>query len=89
MPLYEYVNKATGVRVSYYRPIAERDRPLLLEFERITVPSSVNVIGGAADPSQIQNTILKSYYKEECNAGSRFKSRFTKEQIKKAWSSES
>ena len=85
MPLYEYINSEHGLKVTLVRSMAERDLPVVLQFNRVEVPSSVSVVGFAENTNTTKHDVLKGYYKEECKGG-KWRSRYTKEQIKKAWS---
>jgi|GEM_PF-5334171 len=67
------------------RSVSERDLPVVLQFERVEVPSSISVVGFAQNTNTTKHDVLKGYYQEECKGGP-WKSKYTKEQIKKAWS---
>lgn len=60
-------------------PVKERDSVFI---RRKTVPDRVTVMGHAADPMHFESSVLGGYYKKEQREGSRFKSEFTKKQIK-------
>ena len=86
MPLYEFdvLNGETGSvieTIAVRVPMAERNSVLI---RRRTVPSSVSISGVAEVPTQ-GHAVIKGYRKEELKKGSRFKSEFTPDQIKKAW----
>ena len=86
MPLYEFEDdQGLGVRVNLIRPIKDMDRPLTLTLKRRKVPSRISVVGGA-QPATQASEVMAGYYKQEQKNGARFRSRFTKEQIKNAWS---
>jgi hypothetical protein len=54
-------------------------------FERQQVPSSVTVLHGHGGPG-LQGDVLKGYYEAEQKQGTKFKSEFKPDEIKKAWS---
>ena len=86
MPAYEYeiINEETGEVLGGYLaklPVDQRDR---ISIRRVTVPRSVSISGAAAAPSQASE-VLAGYHKQEQKHGSRFKSEFSADQIKKAW----
>jgi hypothetical protein len=88
MPIYEYMNRRTGEMMMVRVPVAERKDRLIQDgqvFERLTVPSSVTVLRGHGALGEC-NDVLKGYYKQEQKLGSRFKSEFKAETIKRAWS---
>lgn len=88
MPIYEYMNRRTGEMMMVRVSVAERKDRMIKDgqvFERLTVPSSVTVLKGHAALGE-GNDVLKGYYRQEQKLGSRFKSEFHHETIKKAWS---
>ena len=84
MPIYIYENES-GDRIEEMRHISERDNAPA-GFKRIEEPQLVSVSGIASSPTNMKEGVLKGYYREECNAGSRWKSDYSKSQIKKVWS---
>jgi len=69
-------------------PVDKRNDPVRIKgelFERREVPSRVTVLQGHLPPGGARDT-LKAYYSQEQKMGSNFRSEFTKDQIKKAWS---
>jgi hypothetical protein len=87
MPAYRYEiidERSGGVlqEATIVCPVDLRDRVVL---RRVTVPDRVTVAGSAENPHDAKKSNLKAYHAQECKHGSRFKSRFTKDQIKKAW----
>lgn len=87
MPIYEYVG-VTGERMLLRCPVAERNM-LVYDtngrvMQRQEIPSRLAVIG--MKPKRTQgDDVLKGYYRKECEQGSRFKSEFSKKQIKEIW----
>jgi hypothetical protein len=85
MPLYEFYNEETGMRLLVPRKVEERNRPL--EFARVTVPSTISIHG--FEPSEAEafdENILRQFHRKEEKEGSRFAcGEFTKTQIKEAW----
>lgn len=90
MPLYDYATRDGKRRVSLIRPVDARNLPVFdgsEKLERITVPARIGVvIGGGKTPlGSHGDQVLRGYYREECKQGSRFRSEFSAEQIKRAW----
>jgi hypothetical protein len=85
MPLYDYQTKDGSV-VSLLVPVDQRDQQAGLS--RILCPLRVNVVTCPTPcPSDAHpKNVLAGYHRLECEQGSRFKSDFTPQQIKKAWS---
>ena len=84
MPIYVYENGA-GDRVEELRLYKDRDK-CPNGFTRVSDPPRFSSPGQARNPSDMKTGIMAGYYKEECVAGSRWKSDYSKKQIKKAWS---
>jgi ABC-type ATPase with predicted acetyltransferase domain len=83
MPLYEYL-KPDGSKVLLRVTVDERDKQDGLE--RVSIHTQINTISNRTTPeSDTAKTVLKGYHAEECSKGSRFRSDFTPEQIKRAW----
>lgn len=90
MPLYEYISRS-GQSVRAVRPVDKRDDPVRIRgviYYRVKVPSRVNVVSGRLNAVTQAKDVMKGYYKLEQKQGSRFRSEFTKDQIKKAWKDE-
>lgn len=85
MPLYTYEDPETGVKLDLRRPVEDRNKPIILK--RIQdIPDRVGVIvPGATQEGSFNQRMIQSHYQKEQVEGSRFKSSYTKEQIKKAW----
>ena len=85
MPLYEFYNEETGMRLLIPRKVEDRNEPLA--FTRITVPSTITIHGFEPTPAEdFDNSILKKLHRKEERDGSRFQcGEFTKQQIKDAW----
>jgi hypothetical protein len=87
MPLYEYSDPETGVRIEIQRKVDDRNKPIVLVRSK-TVPDRIAIYGTGPTPDQEFNkSILDGWYAREQEQGSRFNGgEFTKEQIKAAWS---
>ena len=86
MPVYSYEDEETGTRVDMRRPVEDRDKPIVLR-RRKTVPDRVGVIvaGANTEDGDFNKRIQKGYRQLEEKQGSRFRSGFSKKQIKKTW----
>ena len=89
MPLYEYSDPETGVRIELRRAVEDRNKPIVLTRIK-TVPDKVSIHGFALTPDQAFNgDILKGWYRQEEKHGTRLLTgEFTKEQIKQAWTTD-
>ena len=88
MPIYQYTDTRNGSVVELENTVANRDSvPSYLR--RSTVPQRLTVFGTGESPTDptLSNTstIMKGYYKQEQKLGSRFKSDFSADQVKRAW----
>jgi hypothetical protein len=89
MPIYQYTDTRNGSVVELEKPVAERDSvPKYLK--RFTVPQRLALVG-VGDPldnplGSNKTNIMKGYYRQEQKLGSRFKSEFSADQVKRAWS---
>ena len=84
MPLYTFINGKGETReelVSHNTKSVTRDGEIWFRgaVER------VGVVGTPREPDDQATSIRKGYYEAECQGGSRFKSSYTKNQIKKIW----
>lgn len=91
MPIYTYENREAGLKVDLYRSVDERNDPVYLNGHMLIrssfVPERVGVlIPGASQDDSFNSRIMQSHYKKEQAEGSRFRSSYTKDQIKEAWS---
>jgi hypothetical protein len=89
MPIYQYTDTRNGSVVELEKSVAERDSvPKYLK--RFTVPQRLALVGVGEpldNPLGTNKTnIIKGYYKQEQKLGSRFKSEFSADQVKRAWS---
>jgi hypothetical protein len=85
MPLYTYEDPETGLKIDLRRSVEDRNKPIVLQRIK-TVPDRVGVlVPGATEESSFNARMLKEHHKKEEREGSRFRSAFKKEQIKKAW----
>ncbi len=87
MPLYEYYHPATGECVEAFRCVAKRDLAPQSGFVRRAVPSRLGFVAGATHlvAPAMREGVLRGYHRQEQREGSRFRSAFTKAQIKAAW----
>jgi hypothetical protein len=89
MPIYQYTDTRNGSVVELEKSVAERDSvPKYLK--RFTVPQRLALVG-VGDPldnplGSNKTNIMKGYYRQEQKLGSRFKSEFSEDQVKRAWS---
>ena len=84
MPLYTFINGKGKTReelVSHNTKSVKRDGEVWFRgaVER------VGVVGVRREPEGQATTIRRGYYEAECQGGSRFKSSYSKKQIKKIW----
>lgn len=87
MPAYTYeISRAdTGARlgeITLAVPVESRDR---VRIARRAVPDGVAIPGTAIGIIEGASGMLKAYHRKEEREGSRFRSAFSKAQIKKAW----
>jgi hypothetical protein len=87
MPVYEYEDTRNGKVVELEKTVAERDSvPRYLK--RFTVPRKLTLVGVGEpldNPLGVNQTnLMKGYYRQEQKLGSRFKSQFTPDSIKRA-----
>ena len=89
MPVYQYTDTRNGSVVELEKSVAERDSvPKYLK--RFTVPQRLALVGVGEpldNPLGTNKTnIINGYYRQEQKLGSRFKSEFSADQVKRAWS---
>jgi len=87
MPIYEYEDTRNGKVVELEKTVAERDKvPRYLK--RFTVPRQLTLVGVGEpldNPLGVNETnLMKGYYRQEQKLGSRFKSKYTPDSIKRA-----
>jgi hypothetical protein len=87
MPIYQYEDTRNGSVVELEKPVAERDSvPRYLK--RFSVPQRLSLVGVGEpldNPLGVNQTnLMKGYYRQEQKLGSRFKSRYTPDSIKRA-----
>ena len=87
MPIYQYEDTRNGSVVELEKPVAERDSvPGYLK--RFQVPQRLSLVGVGEpldNPLGVNQTnLMKGYYRQEQKLGSRFKSRYTPDSIKRA-----
>jgi len=87
MPIYEYEDTRNGNVIELEKAVAERDSvPRYLK--RFTVPKRLSLVGVGEpldNPLGVNQTnLLKGYYRQEQKLGSRFRSQYTPDSIKRA-----
>jgi hypothetical protein len=86
MPAYDFDLLLEGgevlATVPVILPVEARDRVFL---RRRTVPGSISLAGAATDATAQGREVMKDYHKLEEKHGSRFRSGFKPEEIKRAW----
>jgi len=87
MPVYQYEDTRNGSVIELEKAVAERDSvPRYLK--RFSVPQRLTLVGVGEpldNPLGVNQTnLMKGYYRQEQKLGSRFKSRYTPDQIKRA-----
>jgi hypothetical protein len=89
VPLYEYYDPETGVRVEIRRKVEDRNKPIVLTRPK-TVPDNLSIHGLGPTPDQaFNNSILNGWYAREQKDGTNLLTgEFTKEQIKQAWTTD-
>ena len=84
MPIYVYENES-GVRIEEIRLLKDRDK-CPNGYHRVSDPQPTSFTGTASNPTNMKEGVMKGYYNEECKAGSKWSSKYSKKQILKAWS---
>ena len=89
MPIYQYTDTRNGSVVELEKSVAERDS-VPKHLKRFTVPPRLALVG-VGEPldnplGSNKTNIMKGYYRQEQKLGSRFKSEFSADQVKRAWS---
>ena len=87
MPVYQYTDTRNGLVVELEKAVAERDKvPRYLK--RFQVPARLTLVGVGEpldNPLGVNQTnLMKGYYRQEQKLGSRFKSQYTPDSIKRA-----
>ena len=87
MPIYQYTHTRDGSIVELEKSVAKRDSvPKYLK--RFAVPQRLAFIGVGEpldNPLGVNETnLMKGYYRQEQKLGSRFKSKYTPDSIKRA-----
>jgi len=85
MPLYTFINGEGETReelVSHNTKSIKRDGKL---WFRGYLPKALGPVGVPLQQDDQATQIRKGYYAAECQGGSRFKSGYSKKQIKKIW----
>jgi len=87
MPVYQYEDTRNGSVIELEKAVAERDSvPRYLK--RFSVPQRLTLVGVGEpldNPLGVNQTnLMKGYYRQEQKLGSKFKSRYTPDQIKRA-----
>ena len=87
MPVYQYEDTRNGCVIELEKPVAERDSvPRYLK--RFAVPQKLTLVGVGEpheNPEGVNMTnLMKGYYRQEQKLGSRFKSQYKPDQIRRA-----
>lgn len=87
MPVYQYEDTRNGSVVELEKTVAERDSvPRYLK--RFSVPQRLTLVGVGEpldNPLGVNQTnLMKGYYRQEQKLGSRFRSQYTPDHIKRA-----
>ena len=86
MPIYQYTDTRNGSVVELEKSVAERDS-VPKHLKRFTVPQRLALVGVGEpldNPLGVNQTnLMKGYYRQEQKLGSRFKSQFTPDSIKR------
>lgn len=87
MPVYQYEDTRNGSVIELEKPVAERDSvPRYLK--RFAVPQKLTLVGVGEpheNPEGVNMTnLMKGYYRQEQKLGSRFKSQYKPDQIRRA-----
>jgi hypothetical protein len=87
MPIYQYEDTRNGSVIELEKAVADRDSvPRYLK--RFSVPQKLTLVGVGEpldNPLGVNQTnLMKGYYRQEQKLGSKFKSRYTPDQIKRA-----
>ncbi len=87
MPVYQYTDTRNGSVVELERPVAERDQ-VPSHLKRFAVPQKLTLFGVGEpreNPEGVNMTnLMKGYYRQEQRLGSRFKSQYKPDQIRRA-----
>ena len=87
MPIYQYEDTRNGSVIELEKAVADRDSvPRYLK--RFSVPQRLTLVGVGEpldNPLGVNQTnLMKGYYRQEQKLGSRFKSQYTPDSIKRA-----
>ncbi len=100
MPLYEYRNCITGKIEVQIRPVDQRNNPLNEDgspanhLNRIEVPSRISTPIGVPNPGDVDQSVPRALYQQECTLPSQHFDKvqkehgFSKADYKKYWSKE-
>lgn len=90
MPLYEYGCPETGATIEMMRPVEDRNLPVVIDgatYQRTKlIPDTLLVFG--AQPTEAESfdaTVLKGYYRQEEQQGSRFRSSYSKKTLSRVF----
>jgi len=84
MPLYIFENSKGDTREELVTSCIKSFKDGGETWERAPV-QQVALVGTPLKPDDQATSIRKGYYQAECRGGSRFKSSYTKNQIRKIW----
>lgn len=87
MPIYQYEDTRNGSVIELERRVDERDL-VPRHLKRFSVPQKLTLVGVGEpheSPEGVNMTnLMKGYYRQEQRLGSRFKSQYKPDQIKRA-----
>jgi hypothetical protein len=87
MPIYEYADPETGVRVELRRNVEVRDEPIVLKRTK-NIPDRIAIHG--LEPSESEafdHGIVRALYAKEIREGNDFRGcqEFSKKKLKEVW----
>ena len=87
MPIYQYEDTRNGSVIELEKRVEERDR-VPRHLKRFSVPQKLTLVGVGEpreNPEGVNMTnLMKGYYRQEQKLGSRFRSQYKPDQIRRA-----
>lgn len=85
MPLYEYSDDETNVKIELRRPVEDRNKEIVLKRTK-NIPDRLIVFGSQpSEADKFDHNILKGYYRKEEREGSRFRSGYSKKTLARVY----
>ncbi len=86
MPAYEYelFDPLTGEVVEVVTAVRPVDKRNSVEIRRRELPRSIAIAGSAVACDAIDRTVMRGYQRQEEKLGSRFRSKFSADQVKRS-----